>query len=82
MKFSKGQKMRFRCENCNSVKNVKLIHAKNSLKKTGSTKLTVGETDIFILEYKIGKHHHGTKLCSGSEKIQSKKYDGKIDLEF
>lgn len=82
MKFSKGQKMRFRCEDCNSVKNVKLIHAKKSLKKTGSIEITVGKTDIFILEYKIGKHHHGTKQCIGSEKIQSKKYDGKIDSEF
>lgn len=82
MKFSKGQKMRFKCEDCNSVKNVKLIHAKKSLKKTDSTKMTVKETDIFILEYKMGKHHHGTKLCIGSEKIQSKKYEGVIDSEF
>ena len=81
MKFSKGQKMRFKCNVCNSTKNVKLIHAKKSFQKTSSHSGMRG-VDTFILQYRVGKHHHGTNQCSGSDKIQSKKYDGLLDSEF
>ncbi len=82
MKFSNGQKMRFRCEDCNSVKNVKLIHAKKGFKKTRTANGVGVEIDTFILQYRVGKHHHGTKQCTGSDKIQSKEYDGILDLTF
>jgi len=82
MKFSKGQKMRFKCNVCKSVKNVKLIHAKKSFQKTVSSNEVIGEVDTFILQYRVGKHHHGTKQCNGSDKIQSKEYDGLLGSEF
>jgi len=82
MKFSKGQKMRFRCEDCNSVKSAKLIHATKSFRKTRSASGVGEEINTFILQYRVGKHHRGTKQCNGSDKIQSKEYDGMIDLTF
>jgi len=82
MKFSKGQKMRFKCNVCNSVKNVKLIHAKKNFQKTISSSGMGGESDTFILQYRVGKHHRGTKQCNGSDKIQSKEYDGLLSSEF
>ena len=82
MKFSKGQKMRFMCKVCNSAKNVKLIHAKKSFQKTVSSRKMRGEVDTFILQYRVGKHHHGTTQCNGSDKIQSKEYDGLLSSEF
>ncbi len=82
MKFSKGQNMRFRCNVCNSVKNVKLIHAKKSFQKTVSPSETGGKVDKFVLQYRVGKHHHGTNQCDGSDRLQSKKYEGLLSLEF
>jgi len=82
MKFSKGQKMRFKCNVCNSVKNVKLIHAKKSFQKTVSPSRTEGNVDTFVLQYRVGKHHHGTNQCDGSDRLQSKKYEGLLSLEF
>ena len=82
MKFSKGQKMRFKCNVCKSVKNVKLIHAKKSFQRTVSSSRLGREVDTFILQYTVGKHHYGTKQCNGSDKIQSKKYDGLLSSEF
>ena len=82
MKFSKGQKMRVKCNVCNSVKNVKLIHAKKSSQKTVPSSVTGDQVEKFILQYRVGKHHHGTNPCDGSDMIQSKKYVGLLSLEF
>ncbi len=84
MKFSKGQRKRIKCEVCQSVKNATLIHAKKSFRKTASGgEITIyGEKDTFILQYKIGKHQRGKGTCKGSDKIQSREYDGLIDRGF
>lgn len=81
MIIKKGQRKRIKCDVCKNVKNTTLIHAKKSFAKTWSRGLA-GEIDTFILQYRIGKHQHGTKSCKGSDKVQSKEYDGLIDSEF
>ena len=79
--FEKGQPKRIKCNICKNVKNATLIHAKKTVRKTMIDKKII-EIDTIILQYKIGKHAHGSKLCEGSNSIQSRVHDGTLDSSF
>jgi len=81
MIIKKGQPKRIKCNVCKNVKNATLIHAKKTLRKTMTDKKII-EIDASILQFRIGKHAHGSKLCEGSNSIQSKVQDGTLDSSF
>jgi len=81
MIIRKDQRKRIKCEVCKNVKNATLIHAKKSWRKTTDGRM-ISEVDTFILQYRIGKHQHGRRLCKGSDKVQSREYDGRINSGF
>ena len=81
MIIRKHQHKRIKCEVCKNVKNVTLIHAKKSWRKVWDGQM-VSEVDTFILQYRIEKHQHGSRLCKGSDKVQSREHDGMINSSF
>ncbi len=81
MIIRKDQRKRIKCEVCKNVKNANLIHAKKNWRKVMKGKLP-SEVDTFVLQYRIRKHRHGDRLCKGSDKVQSREYDGTINSSF
>ena len=81
MIIRKGQRKGIKCDVCKNVKNATLIHAKKSRTKALDDKMMT-EIDTFILQYRIGKHQRGSRQCSGSNKVQSRVYDGLLDSGF
>ena len=81
MIIRKDQRKRIKCEVCKNVKNATLIHAKKSWRKVMVGKMP-SEKDTFILQYRIGKHQRGSRLCRGSDKVQSREHDGMINSSF
>ncbi len=81
MIIKEGDVKNIRCPDCKRMKNAILIHAKKGHVKR-SHGLNGTRIDTFTLQYRIEKHQRGTKSCIGSDKIESKQYDGKIDIAF
>ena len=81
MIIKKGQRKRIKCNVCKNVKDATLIHAKKSLRKTMTGKI-ITEIDTFILQYRIGKHAHGSRLCEGSNTVQSRHHDRMLNSSF
>ncbi len=74
--------MRFRYYVCIRVKNVKLIHSKKNFQKTVLLNGTGENVYEFVLRSCVGKQHHGTSQCDGSNRLRSKKCDGLLSSEF
>ena len=81
MIITKGQTKQIMCNMCKRVKTATLVHAKTSFTKRKHV-LNITRVDTFTLQYRINTHQRGTKLCLGSDKIQSKTHDGVIDSTF
>jgi hypothetical protein len=79
--ITKGQTKRMMCNVCKREKMATLIHAKKGFTKRKHG-LNITRVDTFTLQYKMSTHQRGTKLCLGSDKIQSKTHDGVIDSIF
>mgnify|MGYP000055977624 FL=1 len=81
MKIKQNETKQIMCNVCKRVKNATLIHAKTSFTKRRRG-LNITKVDTFTLQYRLDPHQRGTKLCLGSDKIQSKTHDGVINSTF